>query len=245
VTAYLRKFHNRADCTMVPTGQMAAELAALGFERLRVVGRGVNAQTFHPDRRSEALRAQWQAGPETLVVLGVSRFAPEKNFPLLIEGYKAMQAARGDCRLVLVGEGPLAEELRKTGVGVVVAGRKADGDLAMHYASADAFLFPSTTETFGNVTLEAMASGLGIVAYDYAAARQYLRHGESALLSSFDQPEAFVAQCVEMARDLPRVRTLGAAARLRAAALSWDQVVGDFERVLLDTVAPEYQAEAS
>jgi glycosyltransferase involved in cell wall biosynthesis len=236
VAAYLRKFHNRADCTLVPTEQMSAELAALGFERLRVVGRGVNAQTFHPDKRSDALRARWQAGPDTLVALCVSRFAAEKNFPLLIEGYQAMQAVRSDSRLVLVGDGPLAEELRNAGVGIVVAGRKVNGELSMHYASADAFLFPSTTETFGNVTLEAMASGLGIAAYDYAAARQYLRHGESALLAAFNQPADFVAQCVELARDLPRVRALGAAARRIAAELSWERVVGDFEHALLEAI---------
>jgi glycosyltransferase involved in cell wall biosynthesis len=93
VAAVLRRFHNRCDCTMVPTDEMAADLARLGFERLRVVGRGVNAQVFSPARRRPELRAQWGAGEDTPVALCVSRFAPEKNFPLVLEAYEAMRRA--------------------------------------------------------------------------------------------------------------------------------------------------------
>lgn len=234
VAAYLRKFHNRAHCTMVPTQEMADDLAARGFERLRVVGRGVNPEVFHPAKRSDALRAQWGAGPGTLVALYVSRFAPEKNFPLVIEAFRAMKAVRPDSLLVLVGDGPLEEELRSASAGVVIAGRKENGELSRHYASADAFLYPSTTETFGNVTLEAMASGLIVTAYDYAAARQHLRHGHSGLLVPFDQDAAFVNQCIALARDFERLRGLGTAARATAETLSWDAIIRDLERVLLE-----------
>ncbi|MFZ1910406.1 MAG: glycosyltransferase family 1 protein, partial [Burkholderiales bacterium] len=186
IEAYLRHFHNRADCTLVPTRELAQQLGARGFERLRVVGRGVNPQVFSPTRRSQAVRASWGARDDTLVALCVSRFAPEKNFPLVIEAYQAMRRLRPDTKLVLVGDGPLLDELRRAGVGCVIAGRLVNGELSAHYASADVFLFPSITETFGNVTLEAMASGLGVVAYDYAAARQHLEHGRSALLAPLD-----------------------------------------------------------
>ena len=171
VAAYLRSFHNRAACTMVPTREIAAELAAQRFERLRVVGRGVNPEVFCPARRSRELRSSWGADDGTLVALCVSRFAHEKNFALVIQAYEAMRRIRPDARLVLVGDGPLENQLKQRNVGCVIAGRKVNGELARHYASADVFLFPSMSETWGNVTLEAMASGLGIVAYDYAAAR--------------------------------------------------------------------------
>src|SRR5687767_13235142 len=147
VAAYLRNFHNRAACTMVPTRQIAEELGALRFERLRVVGRGVNPQVFHPERRSPELRATWGANERTLVALCVSRFAPEKNFPLVIEAYEAMRHERPDVKLVLVGDGPMSETLRKRKVGCVIAGRLVNGKLSAHYASVDVFLFPSTTET--------------------------------------------------------------------------------------------------
>jgi len=237
VAAYLRGFHNRAACTMVPTREMAESLAAMHFERLRVVGRGVNPQVFAPERRSRELRATWGAGDEDLVALCVSRFAPEKNFALVIQAYEAMRRIRPDAKLVLVGDGPLAEELKKKNVGYVVAGRKVNGELSMHYASADVFLFPSLTETWGNVTVEAMASGLGIVAYDYAAAREVLRHGENALLAPFNDAAAFVSHAESLARDPALARTLGAAARKRAESLTWERIVQDFEAVLVDVAA--------
>jgi len=237
IAAVLRRFHNRCDCTLVPTDEMAEDLARLGFERLRVVGRGVNAQVFSPARRRPALRAQWGADEHTLVALCVSRFAPEKNFPLVIEAYEAMRRARPDARLVLVGDGPLQEELQKRNVGYVVAGRKVNGELSAHYASADVFLFPSLTETFGNVTLEAMASGLAIVAYRYAAAREHLEHGRSALLAPFDERAAFIAAAERLAREPGLAGRLGREARAAAEGLTWERIVEDFEAVLADAAA--------
>ena len=234
VAAYLRAFHNRAGCTMVPTAELAEELAGRGFERLRVVGRGVNPAVFHPGRRSSELRASWGAGDDTPVALCVSRFAPEKNFALVIDAYEAMRRARPDTRLVLVGDGPLTNELKQRNVGYVVAGRKVNGELSMHYASADIFLFPSLTETFGNVTLEAMASGLGIVAYRYAAAREHLEDGRSALLAPFDDRDAFIACAVRLAQDPQLAKRLGQQARAAAESLTWEVIVGDFEAVLAD-----------
>jgi glycosyltransferase involved in cell wall biosynthesis len=234
VQAYLRRFHNRTDCTMVPTAELAHSLEQQGFRDLRVVGRGVNPDVFSPAKRSKELRAGWGAGDDTPVALCVSRFAPEKNFPLVIDAYEAMRNARPDIRLVLVGDGPMSEALKKRNVGYVIAGRLVNGALSAHYASGDIFLFPSTTETFGNVTLEAAASGLGIVAYNYAAAREHLVHERSALLPVFDDRAAFIGQAVRMARDLGMARRLGAAARTAAAPITWDRIAGDFEAVLLE-----------
>jgi glycosyltransferase involved in cell wall biosynthesis len=238
VAAVLRRFHNRCDCTMVPTDEMAAELARLGFERLRVVGRGVNAQTFSPARRRSELRAQWGAGEQDLVALCVSRFAPEKNFQLVLEAYEAMRRANSATRLVLVGDGPLLAQLRKANTGSVIAGRLVNGELSAHYASADVFLFPSVTETFGNVTLEAMASGLAVVAYRYAAARQHLEHGRSGLLAEPGDRAGFIAQAERLAREPGLARELGRAARAAAEPISWERITADFEAVLLDTVQP-------
>jgi glycosyltransferase involved in cell wall biosynthesis len=234
VAAYLRSFHNRAECTMVPTREMAEDLAAMRFERLRVVGRGVNPAVFMPEKRSRELRAKWGANDDTLVALCVSRFAPEKNFPLVIEAYEAMRRIRADAKLVLVGDGPLVQKLKDQNVGYVIAGRKVNGELSAHYASGDVFLFPSMTETFGNVTLEAMASGLGVVAYDYAAAREVIRHEQSGLLAPFGDARAFVAQAERMAREPQLARELGLAARKVAGQVTWERIVADFEAVLID-----------
>ena len=237
VVAYLRRFHNRADCTLVPTAELAKDLARDGFERLRVVGRGVNPAVFSPQRRSAALRARWGAAEDTPVALCVSRFAPEKNFPLVIKAFEAMRQARPDAKLVLVGDGPMTESLRRRNVGYVIAGRLVNGELSAHYASADLFLFPSTSETFGNVTLEAMASGLGIVAYRYAAAREHLRHEESALLAAPDDEAAFIAAAERLVREPGLAGRLGRAAREAAERLTWQRIVEDFEGVLFNVAA--------
>ena len=237
VTSYLRHFHNRARCTMVPTTELAEELTSAGFRGLRVVGRGVDPNVFSPQRRSRELRARWGAADDAPVAICVSRFAREKNFPLVIRAFEAMRNVRPDARLVLVGDGPLAEQLRSRNIGYLIAGRLVNGELSAHYASADIFLFPSTSETFGNVTLEAMASGLGIVAYRYAAAREHLKHGESALLPPPDDEATFIGAAQLLGRDRALVRRLGAAARQAAQALTWERIVRDFEAVLLDVAA--------
>lgn len=238
VMGILRSFHNRAGCTLVPTAELAEALARDGYRGLDVVGRGVNPEVFHPSKRCAELRASWGATDDTPVALCVSRFAAEKNFPLVVRAYEAMRAVDPRMRLVLVGDGPLADALRSNkSVGTVIAGRKVNGELSRHYASADIFLFASTTETFGNVTLEAMASGLGIVAYDYAAARQHLVDGRSALLARFDDEAAYLAAAERMAREPGLARRLGAEARVTAESLTWARIVEDFEKALLRVAA--------
>jgi glycosyltransferase involved in cell wall biosynthesis len=101
-------------------------------------------------------------------------------------------------------------------------------DLAAYYASGDVFLFASQTETFGNVTLEAMASGLGVVAYDYAAAREHLVHGENGLLAPFGDAMAFEHEALRLATDARLMAAVRRQARLAAESVSWDQVVDTF-----------------
>lgn len=231
IAAYLRAFHNRADLTLVPTTALQTGLAALGFKRLEVLARGVDTSLFAPTRRSAALRASWHAGPDTPVVLYVGRLAPEKNLALLFAAYGALRARRPDARLVLVGDGPLRETLARTNPEAVFAGPRTGEDLATHYASGDIFLFPSLTETFGNVTLEAMASGLAVVAFDYAAAHELIQHGENGLLVPFASAEDFCAAALVLT-DPGQLRALGAAARRRAAAFDWALIHDRFEALL-------------
>jgi glycosyltransferase involved in cell wall biosynthesis len=168
--------------------------------------------------------------------LCVSRFAPEKNFALVLEAYAAMRRANPSVKLVLVGDGPLEQELRAANTGSVIAGRLVNGELSAHYASADVFLFPSVTETFGNVTLEAMASGLAVVAYRYAAARQHIEDGVSGLLAEPGDRAGFIGHAVSLAREPQRARELGRAARIAAAPVSWERITADFDAVLRATV---------
>jgi glycosyltransferase involved in cell wall biosynthesis len=232
VSRYLRILHNRTECTLVPTAEMQAGLTALGFARAKVVGRGVDSWLFSPARRSERLRSTWGCRGNETVALYVGRLAPEKNLGLFVRAALAMRVFDPSLRIVLVGDGPQAAALRAQHPEFVFAGMRTGGDLAEHYASADVFLFPSVTETFGNVTLEAMASGLAVVAFDYAAARQYLRHESSALLAPYDDAAALVGMAERLAGDAELRLRMRQESRRIAETVSWGRAADDLERVL-------------
>lgn len=232
ILGYLRRFHNRTLCTLVPTAALRTELSFAGFHRLRVVARGVDTCLFSPSRRDESLRAQWGAKPADPVLLYVGRIAAEKNLATLMATYEAALRRAPDAKLVLVGEGPLRRELQARFPHAVFAGRRSGEDLARHYASGDVFLFPSLTETYGNVTLEAMASGLAVVAFDYAAAGEVIEREASGVLVEYGDNRAFIAQAVALAADRARLAPLRLRARQAAAQRSWDSVVRELEAVL-------------
>jgi len=232
IGAYLRKFHNRTLITTAPTASLRRELLDIGYRNVQVVARGVDTTLFNPARRSAALRRSWGAGADEPVVGYVGRLAPEKNIPLLLAAFRQIRKQHATARLVLVGDGPLATELAGD-PGVVRAGMRAGEDLAAHYASCDFFLFPSVTETFGNVTLEAMASGLAIVAYNYAAAAEHIVDGTSGLLADYDDPRHFAQQASRLVGDPALASAVRVAARSAAEKIDWACVVRSMEAVLL------------
>jgi glycosyltransferase involved in cell wall biosynthesis len=232
IGAGLRAFHNRTLGTLVPSVDLMRRLRTTGFENLTVLGRGVDCRLFNPTRRDSAVRAQWGAESDDLVALYVGRIAAEKNVALAIETYRAMKRAGLARQLVVVGDGPLRETLQRAHPDVLFCGAQTGVALATHYASADVFLFPSETETFGNVVLEAMASGLAVIAYDYAAAGAHLRAGDSGVLVPRGPGGAFVSAAVEAARAPATVARMRERARGAALALDWDAVVDGFERFL-------------
>jgi glycosyltransferase involved in cell wall biosynthesis len=238
ITAYLRAFHNRADCTMVPTERLRRELEAAGFERTLVASRGVDTRHFDPQRRCSALRASWGAGEADVVALFVGRIAPEKNLDTLLEAWAAMQAGRGPfdtrVRLVLVGDGPLRPALQRRHPDVVFAGMRGGEDLARHYASADLFVFPSLTETWGNVTAEALASGLPVLAFDMAAAAELVQPGVNGELAGPRDRAGFVRAAARLAADRESLQRLRGAARESVLALGWDSIVARVESCMLE-----------
>lgn len=234
IASYLRHFHNRTDCTLVPTAALRDELMQEGYKDVMVVSRGVDAELFHPDKRSTELRRAWGVADDTPVAILVSRIAPEKNLPVVIAAFEQMRAVRPDAKLVMVGDGPARAALERQHPHVIFAGMRTGEELAAHYASGDIFLYPSLTETYGNVTVEAMASGLATVAYDYAAARQHIRHEVNGLLAPFDDAGAFVAQAGGLVADAERIARLRGGARRTVESLTWDHIMGQMETVLTD-----------
>ena len=237
IVAYLRKFHNKADCTLVPTSATREELEQHGYLNVRVVARGVDTKLFSPSRRSAALRRQWGVKPQQPVALYVGRLAPEKNLPLVLQTYAAMKAVSRDARLVLVGDGPARGALHAANPDLIFAGMRTGEDLAAHYASGDIFLFPSITETFGNVTIEAMASGLAVIAYNYAAAAEHIEHGRNGLVADYDSAQDFIGLGVNLVNDPQRIADFGRRARETTGRIDWEHVNDDFESALLGLIA--------
>ena len=239
ILAYLRKFHNKSCVTLVPTEGIRRELQVHGYGNLEVVARGVDTELFSPAHRDAGLRASWGVDETTQVVLYVGRLAPEKNLKLVFAAFSAMHQCNPHTRLILVGDGPDRAALQAAYPQAVFCGMRSGVDLSRHYASADVFLFPSLTETFGNVTIEAMASGLAVVAYDYAAAEELIRHNENGVMAAYDDAEAFIAQAVRLAADPALAQRMALAARHTAQKMSWDSIHDRFEQVLYAIVEKE------
>ena len=234
LTGYLRWFHNRSRLTLVPSPSQRLELQRRGFERLELLARGVDGQLFHPARRSAALRAEWGLGEDEIAVLHVGRLAAEKNLQLLTRAFRQLQRdlPQQRLRLVLVGDGPLRTQLQAELPEALFCGVQRGEALAAHYASGDLFLFPSLSETFGNVVLEALASGLAVVAFDQAAAAQHIRHGHNGALAMPGDEVAFIESARWLLEDPESLRRVRLNARQHAGKQGWPAIVERFESLL-------------
>ncbi|WP_460457852.1 glycosyltransferase family 4 protein [Arenimonas alkanexedens] len=231
VFAWLRRFHNKADATLVPTRELESDLRQQGVLHVHRLGRAVDTRQFHPRWRDDALRARWLPADGAPVVLHVGRIAPEKNLPLAVRSFRALEARRPGARFVWVGDGPARAELQAANPDFIFAGIQRGDALARHFASADLFCFPSLSETFGNVTLEAMASGLATVAFDYGAAREHLCNDGHGATVAFGDEADFVEAFLRIALRAD-LATLGRAARESVLHLEPDEVAADFAALL-------------
>ena len=236
---WMRAFHNRGQATVVPTAELRDFLAGAGFARPVRVPRAVDAKLFDPRKRDDALRAQWGVGDDAPAVIHVGRIAAEKNLALAVDAFRTLQQAEPRARFVWVGDGPERARLEQEHPDFVFCGVQRGEALAAHFASADLFVFPSRSETFGNVTLEAMASGVPTVAFDYGAAREHLRDGLHGRSVRDDDDAGFVTACVRLARDPERRAAMGFAARRAIAELRPDAVAAAFDAVLQDLAYAE------
>jgi glycosyltransferase involved in cell wall biosynthesis len=246
VLRYLRRFHRQSAVTLVPTREVAENLQHMHSLTTRVLSRGVDTQLFSPWRRSAALRASWGVERNDPVSLYVGRLASEKNLQLALEAFDAIRVKVPNAKFVVVGSGPLESWLRKRPAdsGVLLVGTKTGTELARYYASADIFLFPSRSETFGNVTLEAMASGLAVCAFDYAAAWHYIESGTNGATCALDDDACFAQNAILLATNLTCSWEMGAHARETVLPLGWSRIqrqLIDIYRSVLNSDAPTGQ----
>ncbi|HWT29235.1 MAG TPA: glycosyltransferase family 1 protein [Methylophilaceae bacterium] len=232
VSRHLRQFHNQCALTMVPNTALGRLLEADRYRNVVILGRGVDTALFSPMRRDETLREDWGLAPADIGVLYVGRIAAEKNLELVVRTFDAIRQVMPTARMIWVGDGPESKRLRKRHPDHVFCGSQVDEALAAHYASADLFLFPSMTETFGNVVPEAMASGLAVVAYDDAAASLLIEHGSNGELVALGDAAGFMDTAVRIARERDYLQRLRAEAPRISQAHSWGRVCDEFDRYL-------------
>lgn len=232
----LRSIHNHTARTLTPSADTAAMLERWGIQNVGVMGRGVDTDLFNPAHCRAELRRTWGADDATPVAIYVGRIAAEKNLDLAVRSFEAFKQVQPSAKMVFVGDGPRLASLKEEHPEFCYAGARTGVDLAAHYASGDVFLFPSITETFGNVVLEAMSAGLGVVAFDYAAPRLLIRNGENGWLTAFGDEDAFLAQA-RVAAAAWNDAAIRAAARQTAFDLGWERVIEQFEQELQAVLA--------
>ena len=215
LNAYVRSCQQ----VLVETAAVRAALAAEGVLDTSQVSNGVDQERFAPAKRNAERRQQWGAADEDVVALYVGRLQPEKNLTLLAEACNAIRAHHPRARCVVAGAGTAADDLQRACPELIMLGHREGEDLAEIYASADIFLFPSLEDMYGNVALEAAASGLAVVAFDRASAGDYLRG--AAMLIAQDQPDTFVAAGVALAGNRDERQRLGRAAHMAISKLTW------------------------
>jgi glycosyltransferase involved in cell wall biosynthesis len=236
---YLRWFHARTAETYVPSRPTINDLKTRGFENLVLWPRGVDGRLFRPDRAARlAVREALGFGPDDIVIGHVSRLAPEKNVGHLAAALELVGEARPSARFLFVGDGPEREDLeRQMGPNARFVGYRSGDDLADHYAAADVFAFASLTETFGNVVLEAMASGLPVVAVRAGGVGDIVRNGGTGLLvEPGEPPSAFADALIRLVDDIALRRDLAESARAYALTQTWDAIMGGLRELYLAVV---------
>lgn len=232
IVRYLRWFHNRTAATLVPTPALADQLGMRGFRAVSVLSRGVDTRLFNPTKRSLTLRARWGAAENDPVVMVVGRIAAEKNLELAITAFDEIRSEHPAARMICVGAGPLLGTLSRRHPECRFVGNQLGEDLAAHYASADLFLFPSLTETFGNVVSEALASGIPVVAFDMAAASELIEDGINGQRVAPGDSQAFITSSCALARKLTRPSTFRTAALASVQHLDWEHIYDGYASLL-------------
>lgn len=222
---YLRWFHNRTLATFCPSASTKELLENHGFQNVKIWSRGVDSVLFDNRKRDESLRSRLGVKPGDILFLYVGRLAAEKNLDLLMKAWSILPA-RDHYRLMLVGDGPMRQKLEASNdPRIIFAGYRQGEELARYFASSDVFVFPSVTETFGNVILEAMASGLPTAGFDVQGPRDIVQHGKTGVLVEKVCHHTLMRAMEDVATHQDRLRCMGQQARQYAQLQTWDHIM--------------------
>jgi glycosyltransferase involved in cell wall biosynthesis len=221
--AYLRWFYGLSDSVLVPSRAAARLLASRGYaaNRLRVWPRGVDADAFSPRKASADWRRRWKVDPRRPAILYVGRLSPEKGLALMPKLQRLLHRAAVAHQFVFVGDGPMGALLRQEMPDAVFLGALSHADVAVAMASADLFLFPSATDTFGNVVLEAQASGLPTLVTSEGGPAERVVDSETGYISTPGDVRAVADTVIPLLRSQVRRQRMGEAAREWAEQHTW------------------------
>lgn len=220
----LRRFYARCERVYAPSMSIIEELRREGIGGLELWSRGIDLSGFSPTHRSPALRSEAGAGDATPILLLVSRLVKEKDLADLIAVDHELRRRGVAFRLVLVGGGPMRRELEARLPGAHFAGHRTGAELSRWYASADVFVFPSTTETLGNVVLEALASGIPAVVVDRGGPQDLIDHGVNGYVARANDIRDIADRLEPLLRDPDLRARMGSAARESAGSRDWEEI---------------------
>ena len=230
---FLKKTHNKTLRTFAPTEDVIQQLNQMGVKNTHLLSRGVDTELFHPNKRDHALRASWGITSESqYAAIFVSRIAAEKNIPLAINAFKRIKADNPDASCIFVGDGPEKYRLEKKHPDFKFVGTQTGDSLAKYYASGDLFIFPSLTETFGNVIPEAMASSLIPIAFNYASPKALIQNKVNGYLADYNDSDSYmktIDDALSQKNEWSKIRNK---ARQTAEQLNWINIVENFAQEL-------------
>ncbi|SPF52690.1 Glycosyl transferases group 1 family protein (fragment) [Candidatus Desulfosporosinus infrequens] len=233
-------FHGFSELNFCPSHDTWQVLESKGIENLRIWSRGIDTSAFNPNYKNLNIRADLNAEDKT-IFLYVGRLAPEKDLDILMESIDIVNSSHVDkVQFILVGDGPYAQQMKEHSFdNVEFTGYLKGRELSAMYASSDVFVFPSSTETFGNVVLEAMASGLPVIAVNSGGVKENVIHNFNGLMCPPRDAISLATAIIKLAEEKQFIESLTANAREHVATKSWsyvfDQLVSDYCSVLAKT----------
>lgn len=241
---YARWIHNRVDLNVCPSQFTRKQLIDHNFQRVEIWRGGVDINLFSPGKRSEEMRSRLSDGePDRPLLLYIGRVSPEKRIDRILPVLKAYPQAR----LAVVGDGPARVDLEKkfAGTDTVFTGYLKGEDLATAYASGDIFTFTGDKETFGNVVVEAMASGLPVIAPNSGGVTDLVREGYNGHLYDISQPESIVEAAQDLIENPDLVNVFGQRGRKLAEQRTWDitldELMAHYQKVLASSRSDGYK----
>lgn len=234
---YLNWFYGHCEQLYVPTPSMAEWLKEMGVVTdLKIWARGINTEQFTPENRDEEWRRKLGFKPDDVVITFISRLVWEKNLKLYSDVLNQLMQTNDQVKAMVVGDGPAGDELKQILPNAVYTGFLTGDELSKAYANSDIFFFPSDTETFGNVTLEAMASGLPCVVADAVGSKSLVDHKENGYLAPVEKSDLFYSYINELVQKPGLRKKMADASRQKAGSYSWqninEKLLSYYEQVL-------------